>query len=120
MTFLAFGIIINYFLEIETNIDRLNGKPIRILFYFALYGVAYFGGFALMVLFRKHQALLKRKPFWWLALAGWLILSFYSGFPFLSQILYWCHTDIHVYTWTCTVAVNARSVRLVGIPLLVV
>ena len=120
MAFLAVGIVVNYFLEIETSIDRLNGRPVRILYYFALYGVAYFGGFALMVLFRKQQALIKSKPFWFLALAGLLILSFDSGFPFLTQILEWWHTDIHLYSWTYTVAVNAVSVLLVGIPLLVV
>jgi hypothetical protein len=120
MTFLAAGIILNYYLKIETRIDLYNGKPVRILFYFALYGVAYFGGFALMVLFRKQQGLMKSKPFWLLALAGLLILSFDSGFPFLTQLLEWWDADIHLYTWTYSVAVNAISVLLVGIPLLLV
>ncbi len=45
------------------------------VYYFVLYGVAYFGGFALMVLFQKRLALMKRSAFWLLALAGLLIHS---------------------------------------------
>src|SRR5258705_8900433 len=87
MAFLAAGIVLNYYLDIETTIDSYNGNPVRILYYFALYGFAYFGGFALMILFRKQEALVRSKSFWALALAGLLILSFDSGFPLLSQIL---------------------------------
>jgi hypothetical protein len=118
MAFLAASIVLNYYLEIETRIDRYEGNPIRILYYFALYGVAYFGGFALMVFFRKQQALMKGKSFWLLALAGLLVLSFDSGFPFLSRILGWWNIDVRLYTWAFAVAVNAIGLLLVGIPLL--
>ena len=119
LVFLAAGIILNYYLEIETRIDRLEGNPIRIFYYFVLYGVAYFGGFALMVFFRKQHALVRSKPFWFLAIAGLLILSFDSGFPFLTRILGWWDVDVRIYTWAYAVAVNAISLLLVGIPLLV-
>src|SRR6267143_3234455 len=119
LVFLAAGIVLNYYLEIETRIDRNEGNPIRILYYFALYGVAYFGGFVLMVFFRKQQSLMRSKAFWLLALAGLLVLSFDSGFPFLTRILGWWNVDLHIYTWAYAVAVNAIALLLVGIPLLV-
>src|SRR6266850_7612113 len=86
LVFLAGGIVLNYYLEIETRIDRYEGNPVRILYYFALYGASYFGGFALMIFFCKQQALLRSRPFWSLALGGLLVLSIDSGFPFVTPI----------------------------------
>ena len=120
ISFLAVGIVLNYYLQIEKRIDQHEGRPVRILFYAALYGVAYFGGFALMVLFQKQQALMKRKSFWLLAFAGLLILSFDSGFPFMNEILESQNVDIHIYTWAYAVTVNAVSLFLVGVPLIAV
>ncbi len=119
--FLVSGIIINYFwIDLETVIDRSNGRPIRMVWYFLLYGIAYFGGLLLTVFFQKRSRVLHMKKLWVLSLGGLAVLAISSGFPYLTLILEWFDFDIHIYSWVFSVSVNAINAALVCLPLFLI
>ncbi len=116
---LAAGLLVNYTIGLENNIlDKDPGNPLRIIWYFLLYGVAYYSAFFLMVFFKKRKALGLSQQFWIVSLAGLLILSINSGFPFVSLLLNQFDLDYKIFLWMYSISNNTIGFVVVTLPLL--
>lgn len=117
--FLALSLSVNYYLDLENQIiDRHPDKPVRILWYFLLYGTAYYGACFLMIFFKERKDLLFSKQFWILSLMGILLLSINSGFPYMSTILSQFEIDIKIYLWIYSIGNNSIGFIITSLPLL--
>jgi hypothetical protein len=118
--FLAVSLSINYYLGLENQIiDRHPNKSLRILWYFLLYGAAYYGAFLLMVYFKKRTEILKSWSFWLLTLMGLLLLSLDSGFPYMPNILHLFEPNAALYRWVFSIGNNITGFLVVSTPLII-
>ena len=63
--FLALLIAFNYSVNLERGIiDSYRGNPLRIVWYFLLYCVAYYGGLFIWLGFTKEWERIKNPRFW--------------------------------------------------------
>jgi membrane protease YdiL (CAAX protease family) len=116
--FLAASLTINYYVGLENQIiDRDSGKFVRILWYFLLYGTAYYGTFFLLVIFKKREDLPTSLPFWILTLTGILLLSINSGFP-IPLLLGQLKIDIKLYYWVYALTNNLIGFLVMSLPLI--
>lgn len=118
--FLTLSLSINYFLGLENQIiDRHPSKSLRILWYFLLYGAAYYGAFLLMVYFKKRTEILKSRSFWLLTLLGLFLLSLDSGFPYMPNILRLLEPNAALYRWMFSIGNNLTGFIIVTAPLII-
>ena len=118
--FLAVSLLFNYYVGLENKvIDRDSGNPIRILWYFLLYGTAYYGTVVLLILFKKRKDLFTSPQFWILTLTGTLLLAINSGFP-IRGLLNQFDIDVKVYFWIYALASNLTGFVIVSLPLIFV
>lgn len=116
--FLAISLTFNYYVGLENQIiDRESGNPIRILWYFLLYGTAYYGTLVLLILFKKRKDLFTSPQFWILTLTGILLLAINSGFP-IRALLNQLEIDVKVYFWIFAIANNLIGFVIVSLPLI--
>ena len=108
--FLAVTIGLNYRYDFEDSvIDAYNGREVRMLWYFLLYAVAYFGTVGLDVLTSRDLSYVRQPRFWLLSLAGLAILGLDGGFYYhrpASEALFAPETR----AWGAQVLVNLNSV----------
>lgn len=115
--FLALTVAFNYRYDFEDSvIDAYNGRAIRLLWYFLLYGVAYYGTVALDLLTSRDAPAYVRQPRFWLlscAALGILALdgSFYYHRP-AADALFAPETR----TWGYQVLVNLNSLLTILLP----
>ncbi|MBC7923285.1 MAG: CPBP family intramembrane metalloprotease [Ferruginibacter sp.] len=79
--FLAVTIAANYRFDFEDSvIDAYRGREIRMLWYFLLYGVAYYFTVLAQAWFGQVGTALRQRRFWLLSLAGMGMLAVDGGF----------------------------------------
>lgn len=116
--FLAVAVTLNYAINLENGIiDRYAGKPVRILFYLALYGTAYYGGAYLTFRYSRRAYLLKSARFWRWSLAGLLILSLNVGFPYNMQLVGLITDNPQLFTWLYKIVSNLSNFLVSALPL---
>ena len=118
--FLAANIALNSLFDWEEKIDWYNGTVWRLAGYFLLYSFAYYGGFAIVLIFKPEARRLLTLKFWILSLAGVMILTLDSGFPYFGQIVVWVKGDYRVYSFAYSVLSNAIGFIYVFLPLMLV
>ncbi len=89
LAFTAVLIFFNYKFDIEDgHIDKHTGTWFRLLLFFLIHGLAYYGVIGILYLFRKEKTNFK-KGFWWKSLLGLLVLSNHrNAFGFAIQPIY--------------------------------
>jgi len=116
--FLAFSIAVNYTLDLEDSlIDRHVTKPIRMVWYFLLYGFAYYGGAIITLAFSQKLHILKKLSFWVATLGGLLNLAFNAGFPWLSQLVRFVFSDYRIFSWAYSFSSNLINFFTLALPL---
>jgi hypothetical protein len=119
--FLSVSLLLNYSIGLENQmIDRDSEKLIRILWYFIVYGTAYYGTFFLLVVFKKRKDLIFSSQFWKLTLTGILLLSINSGFPYIPTLLKQLEINIKLYYWIYAIVNNLVGFVVISIPLVLV
>lgn len=119
--FLTVSIAINYTLDLEDGIiDKDVGKPIRILWYFLLYGFSYYGSSIIVLAFAGKLQLLRSLRFWLLTGTGLAILSWNVGFPYLTPIVRFVIPDYRVFSWAYTTGSNLVNFFTTALPLFLV
>ncbi len=115
--FLALLIAFNYSVNLERGIiDSYRGSPLRIVWYFLLYCVAYYGGLFIWLGFNKEWERIKKPRFWLYSLLILAVLGLDGGFYGYNT---WSRTlfdgEIYAYTFHCLT--NLSSTLTVFIPL---
>ena len=118
--FLAVATALNYHFDFEDSvIDAYNGREIRMLWYFLLYAVAYYGTVGLDVLTARRRAApatyVREPRFWLLSLAGLAILGIDGGFYYhraAAEAVFAPETRV----WGHQVLVNLNSVWTILLP----
>lgn len=117
--FLGVSLLLNQRYDIENKIiDAHADTPLRIVFYFLLYGCAYYAGCAIMAIFNQRAAIFRSRWFWVFSIFGLSVLSVSSGFPYAAAGLRLLRVDIRYYYWALAVLNNLMSLALVIPPLL--
>ena len=79
--FLVALITINYTIELEDRIiDAWIGNPIRIVWYFLLYAIAYFGALLIWALHTRQMQVFRNRRVWLYSLFGLAVLAWDGGF----------------------------------------
>lgn len=74
---------VNYYLDFEDSIiDSYYGKPIRMVYFFLFYSLAYYGATLIMVYFKKESRILKSGEFWVKSLFVLAIIAADGGFHY--------------------------------------
>jgi hypothetical protein len=119
--FLATSIAINYSINLENGIiDRYAGKPVRVLFYFALYVFGYFGTSLIVFAFNKQFHHFRSPQYWMIALVALFLLSLNLGFPYHSQVArFVTGGSPRWFSWTFGMANNLINFLIQTLPLFV-
>ncbi len=116
--FLAVYLVINYQIQLEnTLIDSYAGQPIRVLWYFLLYGVAYYGSVCLMQLNGRLRGVFQTKAFWIYSLTAISILSIEPELSY-SLAVYVANRYVHIHYFAYKMVHEAGPVLSVWLPLL--
>jgi hypothetical protein len=120
--FLIVSVALNYKFNIENGIiDKDAGKPIRIVWYFILYGTAYFVVTLIVLGFNRKLGLLKAGRYWFITLAGLAILSINVGFPYVSKIALYLTQDIpKLYKLVFGLTNNLSNFLITALPLFII
>ena len=104
---LALSITINYMIDLEDGIiDKDVGKPIRVLWYFLLFGFAYHTAAVITLYFNGRLNLLRSANYWVYTTIGLVILSWNVGFPYLTAVVRWVLPDYRVFSWAYSTGSN--------------
>lgn len=118
--FLAVSLVFNYSVDLENNwIDRHTGKPLRILLYFLLNGVGYYGACLLISHFKKEISFWRSGKFWIFSLVGLIVLSVDHGFPYLNTLVSSFNQPYAAYYWLFKIGTNLTSFAVVLLPLFI-
>lgn len=116
--FITIGLIVNFSIDLEnTHIDKPLNNPLRILWYFLVYSLAYYGTVFIIHYFRKLQ-FIHNIHFWKISLLGIGILSLHRGFPYVYRIVRLFIDDYKVASWVYQTCSNLTCVLFITIPLL--
>jgi hypothetical protein len=116
--FLGFFIALNYSINLENGIiDRNAGNPVRILFYFALYATAYYGGCFITFASTGKLPTFKSSQFLVWSSFGLLILALNVGFPYNMQLVGWFTDNPRLFSWGYKVMSNSRNFFVSALPL---
>jgi hypothetical protein len=116
--FLVVGISINYTINLENGIiDKATGKPIRIVWYFLLYGATFYGATLITFFFTDKIHYFRVTKFWVISLTGLIILSCNVGFPYMTPLIKSIHDDYNVFAWLFRVGNNVINFFITAIPL---
>ncbi|MBL7871822.1 MAG: CPBP family intramembrane metalloprotease [Cyclobacteriaceae bacterium] len=117
--FLCTTLILNYSINLENAwIDRYTGNPIRILFYFLLYGVGYYVTCLLVSHFKLEKDFWRSQSFWIFSLFGLFLLSLDRGFPYQQILVNSFHLPYSVYIWVYKMTSQVLSFLFIFAPLL--
>jgi ABC-type tungstate transport system substrate-binding protein len=115
--FLAALISLNYRFNLEKGvIDAYQGKWLRTVLYFLLYGTAYFGAVWLWTYFQKRPDVWRNRFFWQHSLFGLAIYSFgvsFTGYGAWSQHVF--DGKIYLYAYRCFS--NLQTLFTIALPL---
>jgi len=115
--FLIVCITINYRYEVEdTIIDSYKGQPSRYLWYFLLYGFAYYGTVVIMQAAGRLRGIFRKKDFWVYSLFGLLLLSIEPEFSY-SLAKYAASLDNSLYYWNYKLVDETMPLICNGLPL---
>ncbi|MEI9922058.1 MAG: CPBP family intramembrane glutamic endopeptidase [Bacteroidota bacterium] len=120
--FLAISIVINYAINLENGIiDKHAGKPIRVFYYFLLYGFGYFFATVIVFGFNKQLSHFRSKRYWTITLLALLFLSMSNGFPYTTPIAKAISGDNNytMFLWTFGLTNNLVNFFIQTLPLLV-
>ncbi len=121
VAFLAICISINYSINLEVGIiDSYLGKPIRILWYFLLSAVGYYGGLIITLYFKNKLTLLSSPKVWILTLIGISILAWSNGFPYYNKIMSIFFNPSPFYYYLSINLYLIRNLLTIALPLFIV
>ena len=116
--FITIGLVINFSIDLEnTHIDRPFNNPLRIVWYFLLYSLAYYGTVFIIHYFRKLR-FISDVTFWKVSLFGIGILSLHRGFPYVYTIVRLFIDDYNVASWMYHTFSNLTCIVFITLPLL--
>ncbi|MCU0354782.1 MAG: CPBP family intramembrane metalloprotease [Cytophagales bacterium] len=105
LLFLTVCTAINYYLDFEDSIvDSYVGQPVRYLWYFLVYGFAYFGTIAIMNFSGRLSGIFRNRLFWIYSLTGIVVLSIEPEFSYSmgiwagnqnAELYYWNYKIMH-------------------------
>ena len=105
LLFLTVCTTINYYLDFEDSIvDSYVGQPVRYVWYFLVYGFAYFGTIAIMSFSGRLPGIFRNRLFWIYSLTGIVVLSIEPEFSYSmgiwagnqnTELYYWNYKIMH-------------------------
>jgi len=118
--FIILGLGINYTIDLENSIiDKPYNNPWRILWYFLLYSLAYYGTISILYYFKKVTFVFDRR-FWLISLTGIIVLAINTGFPFLYTTVRLFIENYKLASWAYQTCSNLISFLFITIPLLLI
>lgn len=116
--FITIGLVINFSIDLEnTHIDRPLNNTLRIVWYFLLYSLAYYGTVFIIHYFRKLR-FISDVTFWKVSLFGIGVLSLHRGFPYVYTIVRLFIDDYNVASWMYHTFSNLTCIVFITLPLL--
>jgi hypothetical protein len=119
--FLAISVTVNYSINLENGIiDRDAGKPVRVLYYFLLYGSGYFATSFIVFTFNRQLHHFRSPRYWTVTLLALFFLALGIGFPYIQQIANTINGgSLALFRWTFGLTNNLVNFFVQTLPLVV-